>query len=82
MSGFESAWPLYYEIHTLCKEMGVHTNIAAHLAAVLETLGCEHVSDVYGVPLESIAKRRGIGPRALMVARQLGARKAVDDAGA
>ena len=75
MSGFGAAWPLYCEIHALCKELGVHTNVAAHLAAVLETLGCEHVSDVYGVPLESIAKRHGIGPRALMVARQLGARE-------
>lgn len=73
MSGFGEAWPLYSEIHALCKELGVHTSIASHLAAVLETLGCEHVSDVYGVPLESIAKRRGIGPRALMIARQLGA---------
>lgn len=75
MSGFRTAWPLYCEIHALCKELGVHTGVASHLAAVLETLGCEHVSDVYGVPLESIAKRHGIGPRALMVARQLGARE-------
>ena len=73
MSGFGAAWPLYCEIHALCKELGVHTGVASHLAAVLETLGCEHVSDVYGVSLDSIAKRRGIGPRALMVARQLGA---------
>ena len=78
MSGFGAAWPLYCEIHALCKELGVHTNVAAHLAAVLETLGCEHVSDVYGVPLESLEKRRGIGPKALMVARQLGA-KVVDE---
>ena len=73
MGGFGTAWPLYCEIHALCKEMGVHTSVASHLAAVLETLGCERVGDVYGVPIESIAKRRGIGPRALMVARQLGA---------
>ena len=75
MSGFEEVWPLYCEIHGLCKDLGVHTGVASHLAAVLETMGCEHLSDVYGLPLENIAKRHGIGPRALMVARQLGARK-------
>lgn len=75
MSEFGTTWPLYCEIHGLCKDLGVHTSVAVHLAAVLETLSCEDLSDVYGLPLESIAKRRGIGPRALMVARQLGARE-------
>ena len=75
MSILWEGWPLYRDIHALCKELGVHTSVALNLAAVLETMGCKHMSDVYGVPLESLAKRRGIGPKALMVARQLGARE-------
>lgn len=74
MSGYETSWPLYSEIHSVCKDMGVHTSVAANLAAVLTVLGCEHVSDVYGMSLERIAEHRYIGPRALMVARSFGAK--------
>ena len=74
MSGYMTAWPLYSEIHTICKDLGVHTSVAANLAGVLTVLGCEHVSDIYGMPLERIAPHRGIGPKALMVAESLGAK--------
>lgn len=77
MSGFGTVWPLYAELHALCKDLGVHTSVAQNLASVLTVLGCEHVSDVYGMPLERIAERRGIGPRALMIARSIGAKDAV-----
>lgn len=54
--------------------MGVHTSVASHLAGALLLLGCEHVSDVYDMPLEHIARHSGIGPKALTVARSFGAK--------
>ena len=78
MSCFDTAWPLYSEIHAICKDMGVHTSVASHLAGALMVLGCDHVSDVYGIPLERLSHHRGIGPTALMVARSFGAREVGD----